>query len=450
MNLNTYYLQNEEDIQFDVSDLDKSLDDIILQNDEINFINDINNLDLLVLLILYINSGIIMDYNTIYNISNNNFFKQYSSFNEMMDIEFTLRKLVNLDLISIYNNSFYINQKGIDYLIINDVYNFYFYKLYDKDDVYNTILIFLKKYSSEQYRNIFLEKTKNSNISLAFSNVGTFGEEIATIIYPKSVGNASKGGCSFDNIDIESSTGNIINAREIKTACLIQPKKCENNHKVPYFQKKCSICYSDDFTKIKDTRFSIDAKAQLKYNDIISEYLLFIIDFDDNNETIKYECYKIYSNNYYFQLYLKNQLEKSEKSVVCNMVPYKLDFYLSGAIKLFDINVNYENNVNINYFDLENIKSQSIPTFLFTKIEKITYNIDNKEQFIDYETNISKFTIRSKNLNKIRGNIDRINVNKKRKCYDENIICSEINDENCYKENIMDCYKTNPMCYMRG
>ena len=52
---------------------------------------------------------------------------------------------------------------------------------------------------ASQLTKIKFEKKYNKNISVAFDGMGKFGELLATIIFPESIGSASKGGCAFDN-----------------------------------------------------------------------------------------------------------------------------------------------------------------------------------------------------------------------------------------------------------
>lgn len=304
-----------------------------------------------------------------------------------MNVSSKLNKKDEEKLCNSFDNSCKVSEESISNL---DIYSDERYKIKENTLILQSSIrsyltkkkgIILKKlkkellcFNSRQRKYIEKEKKENKNISIAFSNLGGFGEELTLILYKDSFGGCSKGGCAFDNITLDKNK-NIISAREVKICCLIQPKKCKCGHKVPYFQLKCIFCSNQEFKYVKDSRFGIDAKSQHLYNDIINEYILYIVKFDDKTEYINFQCYKINSNNKYFQKYLKNQFEKSNKSNNCNLLPFSYDFYLSGPILLFDFNLTKENNFIINSYNLLNNKKEDIPTLIFYKEEKRIFNI---------------------------------------------------------------------------
>ena len=66
------------------------------------------------------------------------------------------------------------------------------------------IIEFIDDYIGEEVKNINKEKNTNKNISKAFSRgIGGFGEELSIIINPSSYVSASKGGCAFDNFELD-------------------------------------------------------------------------------------------------------------------------------------------------------------------------------------------------------------------------------------------------------
>jgi hypothetical protein len=198
------------------------------------------------------------------------------------------------------------------------------------EEVKNSINQCLIDFCTTERKNILFEKNSRKNISKAFRGIGDFGEELTSYIFPDSFGSASKGGCAFDNIEIDYVTYKPIVAREVKTCCQIQPKICKNcENKIPYFQACCVFCNSTEFKEVKDSRFGIDSTAHFKYADILIEYILIIVGYDSITENISIKIYKIKSNNEYFITYLKNQKDNS-KSPTCNLLPYSFDFYASG------------------------------------------------------------------------------------------------------------------------
>jgi hypothetical protein len=279
------------------------------------------------------------------------------------------------------------------------------HKLIIEDDINKEIKDFINEYIREEIINIEKEKNGNKNLSKAFRGIGDFGEELATIINPNSFGSASKGGCAFDNFEINSS-GDIISATEVKTCCHIQPKKCKKcSKKIPYYQKICSFCNGNEFSKINDSRFGIDAKAHFDYIELLKDYLLIYINDIDN--IIKISVFVIKSSNIYFNNYIKNQLEKSEKSNTCNLLPFSYDFYSSGPIKIIDLEYDLIGNLLSEYIDRFNDMYLDFDTSCLTSIEKNKYCIKD-EKTIPYKEIQNKLEIRNKKLNKERGQTTRL------------------------------------------
>ena len=280
-------------------------------------------------------------------------------------------------------------------------------KLIIEDDINEELRELVKEYMNKEIVNINKEKVGRKNLSKAFRGIGEFGEELATIVNPNSFGSASKGGCSFDNFVINSN-GKIIHATEVKTCCHIQPKKCKNcNNKIPYYQEKCTFCNHNEFNKITDSRFGIDSKAHFKYIELLKDYLLIYIN-DDINGIIEISVFEIKSNNTYFNNYIKNQLENSEKSDTCNLLPYSYDFHASGPIKIIDFRFDLFGNILSEYIDRFNDKHLDFNTGCLTKEEKNKYGLVEDQINIPYKEIECKLEIRSKNLNKIRGNTSRL------------------------------------------
>ena len=281
-------------------------------------------------------------------------------------------------------------------IIVND---------YD-EEINEEIKKFIQEYIDEESINIDKERKGKKNLSKAFRGIGDFGEELATIINPNSLGSASKGGCSFDNFVIDAD-GNTISAVEVKTCCHIQPKKCKKcSKKIPYYQEKCSFCNHDQFSKITDSRFGIDAKAHFDYIQLLKEYLLIYI--KEINNVICISVFIIKSNNTYFNNYVKNQLDNS-KSNTCNLLPFSYDFYSSGPIKIIDLEYDLSERKLIKEFiDRYNEKPIDFDADCLTAEEKINYGLDENKKTIPYNEIESKLVIRNKNLNKARGVTSRL------------------------------------------
>jgi len=263
------------------------------------------------------------------------------------------------------------------------------------------VIILMKK-----KKKLIKKKKGRKNITYTFQTIGHLGEELATIINPNSLCSASKGGCSFDNFNINSN-GEIVSATEVKTCCQIQPKQCKKcSKKVPYYQEICSYCNNNEFKKIIDTRFSIDAKAHFEYITLLKDYLLILI--NDSDGIIGISVFIIKSSNTYFNNYIKNQLEKSEKSNTCNLLPFSYDFYSSGPIEIINLKYDLSGNLLSEYIDRFNNNYLDFDTKCLTEEEKKKYNISNDKKIIPYKEIEERLTLRNKNLNKNRGKTTRL------------------------------------------
>jgi len=266
-----------------------------------------------------------------------------------------------------------------------------------------TLKVFIQEYFTSEIKNIEKEKKGLKNISKSFRGIGEWGEEFVTLIYPNSIGSASKGGCAFDNNEYQD--GNLVLAREIKTCCLMQPKECINcKEKVPYFQEKCIFCDKSNFTLKTDSRFTINAKSHFEYISLIKEYILILLEHNASN-LILLKVFLIKSDNVYFTNYLKNQKDNSN-SPNCNLVPYSYDFYSSGPIQIIHTVLDLKGNIL-------QFNSNETPLDFDTKVltiderKKMEINVSS----IPYEQIKDKLVLRSKNLNKERGTTTRIKGN---------------------------------------
>ena len=245
------------------------------------------------------------------------------------------------------------------------------------------IIEFIDDYIGEEVKNINKEKNTNKNISKAFSRgIGGFGEELSIIINPSSYVSASKGGCAFDNFELDEN-GNIKCATEVKTCCHIQPKECKTcAKKAPYFQQTCVFCGKNEFKIIKDSRFSIDSKAHFEYADLLTKYLLVYI-YIDQYEMICLNTYIIDSKNTYFTNYLRNQKDNSDKSNTCNLVPHSYDFYASGPVPIIEMKYDLNGMRIYANIDISNSKSLDFDVKCLNKkeLEQLSINenqINNK------------------------------------------------------------------------
>jgi len=268
----------------------------------------------------------------------------------------------------------------------------------------------IEDFSKQTRKNILFEEIKNKNFTKAFKNIGDFGEELVLHMFPESIGSGSNGGCAFDNVELnENKTEKL--AREVKTLSKIQPKQCINcKYKIPYFQKICIKCNGVEFKIISDSRFGICSKAHIEYKNLLQEYILIILNYDIITKYINIKMIKLDANNEYFNNYISNQFENSNKSNNCNLLPFSYDFHLSGPIMLLDYDIDENHNIIKNYETINSTTIMDIPVNIFTKKEKQDMNINENIETIPYDTYKQYFTLRKKNLNKDRGTTSRLKL----------------------------------------
>ncbi len=282
----------------------------------------------------------------------------------------------------------------------------------------------IKERAELEFKNKRKEEKSNRCHSYVFNDLGGFGEELALCMFPNSIGAGSKGGCAFDNREIDRATRKTTKAREIKCVSLDGTKMCRVcKAKNPRFQLSCSICGNDNinmFNMKSDSRCGVSASAHMKYKDIITDYIFIVCKYVDGG-FISYKCFKIDPTNEYFYNYVETQ-DTHGKGDTVNALPYSYDFHLSGPILLFDILVSEDNTETVNFFNMENtvklripLKNENTGTILFTKHILNTYcSHEGKHNLfsggggsIDYDENIKFFNPKKKALRKDRGNTTR-------------------------------------------
>ena len=270
----------------------------------------------------------------------------------------------------------------------------------------------ISEWGLDEFKKINKKKKLNKDLCFAFLGLGEIGELFTLIMFPNSIGSASKGGCSFDNREgYNEATGGYNITREVKFASLDGSKQCSRcKIKTSRFQTECLKCGGKNFKLINDSRWGISAKAHKdyynnKYN--LNEYILYVSEFNDKDENINLKCFKILSSNRYFSEYINNQYENG-KGNTCNMLPYSWDFHLSGPIMLFDINIKNNGIISENFWNLDNTNIVNIPKNLIKKNKKnCNYEGVIPNEGLDYNNYIQYFAMKKKNLGKDRGEVVR-------------------------------------------
>lgn len=275
----------------------------------------------------------------------------------------------------------------------------------------------LKEYGINEKRNIDKEKTRNRNQPYAFIGGGDLGEQLTLDMYPETIGSASKGGMAFDNKTL-GKDNKVDSAKEVKFVCLIGTKKCKNcKNKCPPFQERCSYCKSDNFKYMSDSRACISSEAHIKYKHIITEYIIFVQDYDNTRQIITIKCFKFSNRNSYFNRYIQNQYDSGKKKGgACNFIPYSYDWFMSGPISIMNVDINISKNEPEIVYHLYNPLSDiydDVPNSMLENIltSKEKTIILDKTKLIngcfDYDYIKDKFKLRPKNIGKSRGSTSR-------------------------------------------
>tara|TARA_A100001015_G_scaffold254515_1_gene295327 strand:+ start:174 stop:1037 length:864 start_codon:yes stop_codon:yes gene_type:complete len=266
----------------------------------------------------------------------------------------------------------------------------------------------LKHWSNEEKRNIEKEKYMNRNHPFAFLSTGDIGEELTLYMHPNSIGGCSKGGMAFDNKEIDENKETKY-AREIKFVCLEGTKECKKcKYKCPRFQDKCLFCNGNDFKLMSDSRAGISVTAHVKYKKYLQEYIIFVMQFNEDKFIIDLKCFKFLSTNKYFDDYITNQYENGTGNT-CNFIPYSYDWHLSGPIKIMDVDIDISDDqtkITTKFYDITSMIYEGVPKNVFNNEEIQKYNITKDYTNYD-EIKEKNIPLRKKNLGKSRGTVTR-------------------------------------------
>ena len=95
------------------------------------------------------------------------------------------------------------------------------------EDIKNHLKQELSEWGLDEFKKINKEKKLNKDLCFAFLGLGEMGELFTLIMFPNSIGSASKGGCSFDNREgYNEATGGYNITREVKFSSLDGSKQC--------------------------------------------------------------------------------------------------------------------------------------------------------------------------------------------------------------------------------
>jgi len=277
---------------------------------------------------------------------------------------------------------------------------------------YDEFIFEFKTWTDTWYRKIQLSVDRN--LSLFPGNTGDYGELFGSLITGK-LGTQS-GGSGFD-------LSNGVTADEAKMCIWVQPQKCKcgtdkQQKTLSFFKNEKCEC-GRDFKYVHDSRWGIDSKAGVEYNDLLDNYIIQLIEpvkYSHDNMEFIYSCYFIDGKDKNFHEYLVNQNEKSNKSNNCNLVPYSFDFYRGHPKLKVRLNIILTENDSIIekvFWNLNNEKVEKMPFSVLKQNEILLLDnsfkvVNIKENLMNLEKNFNGnpadfLPLRNKNLDKDRG-----------------------------------------------
>lgn len=140
----------------------------------------------------------------------------------------------------------------------------------------------------------------------------------------------------------------------------------------------CPTCDSTDIEIKEDSHwiFSIRSESELNLLFILPRILLILFDRDTENY-IQVRAWQINPKNEYVKLFFSDyflnnfqkKFKRGERNIApCNLHPLKYDFYMMSPILIFHA-VIIEDNISIKFYNLNNTKSESMPSILLSSDE---------------------------------------------------------------------------------
>lgn len=191
-----------------------------------------------------------------------------------------------------------------------------------------SINILLYSYAKMWQHSLHMERTFGLALRMPFSfpDIDRYGEALCALLSGLK-GSGTKGsGADLTDGRIQD---------EVKTVCLCQPSRCTRcDRRSPWSDTVCAHCGNADLERMTDSRFGINAAAHLKDKDTLRQYWCVALEHV-GGEVFQTTVWTIQSSNSYFTAYVEQQAKQSSKT--CNLLPRSYDFVLSGAKRVFQV-----------------------------------------------------------------------------------------------------------------
>ncbi len=220
---------------------------------------------------------------------------------------------------------------------------------------------------------LFVEPRKNlykwskKTRQTAQVRIGYVGQHLASVVTGvKGVGTAARG-------------PDLADGTEVKTCSRAdQLGKCQNcGAKVLRTNKECPICESEDIEIKTDSHWIFSIRKEKELDLLLNDtprILLTLIDRDPKNKRqgdTRIRIWKIDPDNSYvrdfFKEYFFENYKKKSSPAPCNLHPLKYDFYMMDPMLIFKATIKDNESVVIDFYDLENKKTEDMPSKLLTR-----------------------------------------------------------------------------------
>lgn len=135
----------------------------------------------------------------------------------------------------------------------------------------------------------------------------------------------------------------------------------------------CPSCGSTDIEIKEDSHWIFSIRSEEELNLLFNLPRILLILFDRDTENFiqvrvwqvnpKIEYVKLFFSDYFLNNFQKKFKRGERKIAPCNLHPLKYDFYMMNPILIFHA-VIVEDDVSIKYYDLNNKKSEDMPSYL--------------------------------------------------------------------------------------
>jgi hypothetical protein len=261
----------------------------------------------------------------------------------------------------------------------------------------------LAYYATLWQRSLDMERTLGLQLRMPFSfpDIDRFGEALCGLLTGLK-GSGTKGSGA------DLSDGRIQD--EVKTVCLCQPSRClACKKRSPWTHTVCSHCGSAELERMSDSRFGLNAAAHLKDKDTLRNYWCVALEHV-SGDGFQITAWTLDASNPYFNAYIEEQAKQSSKT--CNMLPRSYDFVMSGATRVFRVEMTLPSDLSVaptvGEID-QTITAERLSCAVLRKSERVALGLAKTDETtcVSVEDAVKVLSLRKKTHGKLRGTTTR-------------------------------------------